>query len=370
MVNVFAVPVFFICFRECLETSIIVSVLLAFLKQTLGPERDPVIYKRLVKQVWIGVASGLAICIVIGAGMIGAFYGIGTDTFGPTEAIWEGVFALIASLIISLMGAALLRVSKLQDKWRVKLARALEAKDHEKNVSGGRLKRWLEKYAMFWLPFITVLREGLEAVVFIGGVGLTLPATAFPLAVLTGLAAGALVGFIIYKYVGGNRTSMQIFLIVSTCFLYLVAAGLFSKSVGYFEMNTWNKAIGGDAAETGDGAGSYDIRQSVWHVNCCNPELNGGGGWGVFNSLFGWTNSATYGTVISYNLYWLVTIVAFLAMGYNEKKGHWPFMKAKSMPFRADSESSSEAAHGVVTDSFAGSKAVSDGGVTSKELSG
>lgn len=27
------------------------SVLLAFLKQTLGPEQDPKIYKRLVKQV-------------------------------------------------------------------------------------------------------------------------------------------------------------------------------------------------------------------------------------------------------------------------------------------------------------------------------
>lgn len=66
-VNVFAVPskiyrtpshgiiahfsVFFICFRECLETSIIVSVLLAFLKQTLGAEGDRAVYKRLVKQV-------------------------------------------------------------------------------------------------------------------------------------------------------------------------------------------------------------------------------------------------------------------------------------------------------------------------------
>lgn len=43
--------VFFICFRECLETSIIVSVLLAFLKQTLGPERDAATYKKLVRQV-------------------------------------------------------------------------------------------------------------------------------------------------------------------------------------------------------------------------------------------------------------------------------------------------------------------------------
>jgi len=51
-VNVFAVPVFFIVFRETLETAIIVSVLLAFLKQTLdGPNRDVAVYKKLVKQV-------------------------------------------------------------------------------------------------------------------------------------------------------------------------------------------------------------------------------------------------------------------------------------------------------------------------------
>jgi high-affinity iron transporter len=33
--------------------------------------------------------------------------------------------------------------------------------------------------------------------------------------------------------------------------------------------------------------------------------------------------------VLSYNLYWLTVIVGFLAMMYNEKKGHWPFMKPK-----------------------------------------
>ena len=60
---------------------------------------------------------------------------------------------------------------------------------------------------------------------------------------------------------------LQVFLIVSTCFLYLVAAGLFSRSVWYFETNAWNKVVGGDASEVGSGPGSYDIRQSVWHVN-------------------------------------------------------------------------------------------------------
>lgn len=270
--------------------------------------------------------------------MIGGFYGLGVDTFSATEDIWEGVLGILASIIITVMGAALLRISKLQDKWRVKLEKALGHKKDPNETNKGRIKRWLEKYAMFLLPFITVLREGLEAVVYVGGVGLGLPASSFPLAVFTGLLAGVFVGYIIYRYVydvdqlypdltmpsGGRETSMQIFLIISTCFLYLVAAGLFSRGIWYFENNTWNKVIGGDASETGSGAGSYDIRQSVWHVNCCNPELGGGGGWGIFNALLGWTNSATYGSVIGYNLFWVCVMVGYSMMLYREKRGAIP----------------------------------------------
>jgi high-affinity Fe2+/Pb2+ permease len=51
MVNVFAVPVFFIVFRETLETGLVVSILLAFLKQQIGPEQDKKTYQRLRKQV-------------------------------------------------------------------------------------------------------------------------------------------------------------------------------------------------------------------------------------------------------------------------------------------------------------------------------
>jgi len=260
--------------------------------------------------------------------MIGAFYGLGKDVFSKTEDLWEGIFAVLASVIITLMGAALLRVSKLQEKWRVKIARALELKDRKRGATfGKRFKAWAERYAMFVLPFITVLREGLEAVVFIGGVGIGQPANAFPLPVFTGLLAGVAIGFLIYR--GANQASLQIFLIVSTCFLYLVAAGLFSRGVWSFQTHEWNTITGGDASEVGSGPGSYNIRESVWHVNCCNPELKGGGGWGIFNALFGWTNSATYGSVISYNMYWVAVIITFLLMLYTEKTGHFPFMKPK-----------------------------------------
>lgn len=132
--------------------------------------------------------------------MIGAFYKVGKNFYAGTEDIWEGAFGILACLIITIMGAALLRVSKLQDKWRYKLAKALEAKDStKKGTAGSRFKRWCEKYSMFMLPFVTVLREGLEAVIFIGGVGIGFPATSFPLPVFLGLGIGCLVGYFIYK---------------------------------------------------------------------------------------------------------------------------------------------------------------------------
>lgn len=58
--------------------------------------------------------------------------------------------------------------------------------------------------------------------------------------------------------------------------------------------------------------------------------MAGGNGWGFFNAIFGWTNSATYGSVLSYNLYWVFIIVSFIAMRYREIRGHWPLMRPKA----------------------------------------
>lgn len=57
---------------------------------------------------------------------------------------------------------------------------------------------------------------------------------------------------------------MSIFLVVSTCFLLLIGAGLLSKSVGDFETYKFAKLVGGDLAETGTGPGSYNVHGNVW----------------------------------------------------------------------------------------------------------
>jgi high-affinity Fe2+/Pb2+ permease len=51
-------------FREALECSIIVGVLLNYIKKTLPHEPEE--QKRLQKQVWLGAGTGLAISIIVG----------------------------------------------------------------------------------------------------------------------------------------------------------------------------------------------------------------------------------------------------------------------------------------------------------------
>ncbi|KAL6942230.1 high-affinity iron permease [Hanseniaspora vineae] len=327
--KVFNVAVFFVVFREALEAIIVVSVLLSFIKQSIGT--DVTLYKKLRLQIWLGSLAGFIICLIIGGAFIGAYYGLQKDVFGSTEDIWEGVFCMIATVMISIMGVAMLRLNKMQAKWRVKIARSLVEKPKVSEKTG-KVKKWqgfgywMKKYCMFILPFITVLREGLEAVVFVAGAGVTTTgsqASAFPLPVVVGLICGGLVGAFIYY--GGSYSSLQVFLVVSTCILYLIAAGLFSRGAWFFENYRFNKASGGDASEGGDGPGSYNILKTVYHINCCNPELDNG--WDIFNSLLGWQNTGYVSSMVCYNVYWIMCIITVGLMGFEEKKGHLPFCK-------------------------------------------
>lgn len=355
----FSVQIFFIILRETLESAIIVSVLLSLVKQTFTTEdpatHEPVLsvssktYQKFRSQVWIGAFGGLLLCTCIGGVFIGIFYLIGNDIWSVAERVWEGFFSVVSALIIAVMGLALLRVNSMQSKWRWKLKQTLrkqnavppedettnefheelarasdeirseanEEDEHVVQVLGDdhdvkrfvtirkRMRRFTQEYSLLILPFITTLREGLEAVVFVGGIGVNQPVTSFPLAIVVGAAFGIGIGMIMYK--GGNEMPLQYFLIVSSCFLYLVAAGLMSKGVWFFELESFVRKCGQDTSETGSGPGSYDIGNTIWHVNCCNGLTDGG--WMLFNALLGWSNTATYGSVFSYIAFWAFMII-------------------------------------------------------------
>ena len=441
----FSIQIFFIILRETLETAIIISVLLSFINQrshkqhhqeeeslsannenTTRPiSTDPGsgdINRKLKFQVWIGAILGLIICFIIGIIFVLIFYFVGQDYWSYTERVWEGVFSILSSVIITIMGIGLLRINKVMKlKWWIKLGDAYnyngqqqqqqqqqeeeeeiaaltdndilfgsngngEEDEDRLNYGGTRSssesneiitnsnsngssgssnpgilnndneesipltvssnftpsnnkhksipkkskhphrQSFNKKYFLAILPLVTTLREGLEAVVFIGGSAMSSSPNSIPLSVIGGISMGSIIGYFLYQ--GGNKLSLQYFLIFSTCFLYIVSAGLMSRGIWFLELEQFVRQCNGlDISETGSGPGSYDIAKSVWHVNCCNGLTDGW--WMVFNAIFGWTNSATYGSVLSYMIYWGVVIIWLKIKLYEERHGILPLVPLK-----------------------------------------
>ncbi|KAG6829745.1 hypothetical protein H0H92_003621 [Tricholoma furcatifolium] len=341
--GLFSVPIFFIVFRETLEAAIIISVLLGLVEQIVlndpigsptitqstidedskkgsdsasDPEDDTAHRRMLIRklriQIFAGGALGLLIALAIGAAFIAVWFTQASDLWAKSESLWEGIFELIASLMIFVMGITMLKLDRAKAKWRVKLMHAF---DKKQVVDGGtRTGKWV----LFILPLITVLREGIEAVIFVGGVSLGQSATSIPIAAIVGIICGLVCGFLIYQF--ASRSTLTIFLVVMTNFILLIGAGLFSKAIGEFEQNAFNTLLGADVDDSGGtGPGSYKVQGNVWHLNCCSPENNTGGqGWSIFNALFGWTNNATQGSVLSYVFYWLAVMVTLVYLKFKE----------------------------------------------------
>ncbi|KAL2914218.1 high-affinity iron permease [Polyrhizophydium stewartii] len=376
MPALFSVPIFFILLRETLEAAIIVSVLLAIIdKLAASSARFKTLAGPLRRRVWLGTLSGLLLSLAIGAAFLAVWYKYAVDLWAKAEALWEGIFSIISAVMVGVTAIAMLKSSRLYEKYAAKLARKLGAEgvasgslpagftsasaiqdaagpsagktnptivlvkndssasssnavqttDSDDQSSGdgtvvnaeesqvSALSRPLK--ALFWLPFITVLREGLEAVVFIGGVSLGEEPSSIPIAAIVGIIVGIAIGFIVHR--GGTVMKLHWFFVATGYILLLIADGLLSRGIGNFEDYTWGKAINLEADDVGTGA--FDPRRTVWHFNCCSPE-NKTQGWGIFNSLLGWRNNATIATVTGYCLFWVLAAGALVLMRMKEDR--------------------------------------------------
>ncbi|EKM56527.1 uncharacterized protein PHACADRAFT_253706 [Phanerochaete carnosa HHB-10118-sp] len=264
-------------------------------------------------QIFLGSFLGLFIALAVGAAFIAVWFTKASDLWSKSEELWEGIFELIACIMIFVMGVTMLKMDRAKAKWRVKLQRAFDGKKVDREAKSG-------KWVLFILPLITVLREGMEAVIFVGGVSLGQPAASIPIAAIVGLVCGLICGFLIYSF--ASRTTLTAFLILMTNFILLIGAGLFSRAIGSFQEQAFNTLVGSDVDDVGaagNGPGSYDVRGNVWHLDCCNPENNTDSqGWSIFNAIFGWTNNATIGSVLGYVFYWLAAMVVLAYLKYKE----------------------------------------------------
>lgn len=287
MSEYFSIAAFLILFREALEASIIIAVLLQMLQKMK--------MLHLKKWVWIGALVGVGISLIFSIVMIIIFYVANTKLFSSQASmIFKGCICYIACILITMVSFFMLNFYGLERKWRRKLQ---EAFDKDQSAKDKETKNM--KWSMLLLSGSATLREGVEAMLFLTGTSAGLSVKSVIIPGIVGIVAGSLLGVIVY-YTGHTIKSLKWFFIASAALLLLIAAGmvingtLFFSYAGLFgimfpyELRPWSNRI-------------------VWNaIDCCNPNTNQG--WALLRALFGWSAAPTNLSVLYYGLYWAVTL--------------------------------------------------------------
>ncbi|MHB1090859.1 MAG: FTR1 family iron permease [Ilumatobacteraceae bacterium] len=189
-----------ITLREGLEASLIIAILLTYLRKT-GRQADS-------RAVWLGTGLATLVCLVAGI-LINVFI---DGLHGKVEQAVEGFIALAAVGVLTYMIF-----------WMRTNSHSLGA--HLR----GKVDRSTNT-ALFTIAFVAVLREGLETVLFLLGAE-TQAASRLSVVVggLIGLVVAIGIGVLIYN--GSSRINLKTFFSSTAVLLLLFAAGLAGKAV-------------------------------------------------------------------------------------------------------------------------------------------
>jgi len=208
---------FVIALREGIEAALIVSIVLAYLKQLGATDRS--------RLVWWGTALAVLLSAAVGT----AIFVAGAEFEGTAEQVFEGLVTLAAVGVLTWMIF-----------WMRRQGARIKSELHEKVdtalVAGG--------LALAGLAFFAVLREGIETALFLYAAAkgtavegtAVAPATQVTGAVL-GLALAVILGVLLYR--GGIRMNLRSFFRVTGMILIVVAAGLFAYSLHELQEAGW-----------------------------------------------------------------------------------------------------------------------------------
>lgn len=269
---------FIILFREAFEAALIVGIILSYLKRTGATNKYiTVIY---------GTVAAIAVSLITGA----AFKMLAVNFEGANEEIFEGVTMLVTAALLSTMIVWMIRVKPS--------VKQIES-ETSTSLSGN-------KWGLFLLVFISIFREGIEAVLFLSG--LDVSGTGAIIGSFLGLIIG--VGMVYLLFRGLISLNFKLLFNVTNTLLVLIAAGLVAH--GFREL----QSAGIITALTTD----------VWNIN---PALNPDGSYpllhdkGTIGSLlsgvFGYNGDPSILEVLSYLLY-IGAIVIASKVGTSNKK--------------------------------------------------
>jgi high-affinity iron transporter len=257
---------FLIFLREGLEGCMIVSILLAYLAKAGLPA--------LRRQVWAGVVVALVLAM---AGGVVAYHLVRQYDGSLTQTVLEGITYLVAAGVLTYMTLWMKREGR---EMKQKLT---ERMDEAVHTGSGT--------ALGLLAFVTVLREGLETVVFSLAIALSGSGTGVLSGAALGLALALVLAYLLYRV--GVRLNLQLFFNVVGSFLMLSAAGLLADAVEDFQalgwLSFWNHPL--------------------WHTGGVLPEGSFLGD--LLHSFLGYAAAPTALQVVSYALY-LGVVLALL----------------------------------------------------------
>jgi high-affinity iron transporter len=197
-------PTFVIGLREGMEAALIVGIVAAFLGQQ-GRQSA-------LRQVWIGVAAAVLICIGVGV----ALQIVSDDLPQRQQEGLETVVGLVAVVMVTYMVLWMRRHSR-------NLKQDLEHQAESALASG-------TSKALVLMAFLAVLREGFETVVFLlATFHASGNATLSWVGALLGILLAVLLGYLIYR--GGIRINLSRFFRVTGIVLVVIAAGLVMTAV-------------------------------------------------------------------------------------------------------------------------------------------
>lgn len=216
------IPSFVVTLREGVEASLIIGIVAAFLVRQGRPDA--------MRQVWIGVAAAVALCVAVGVGL----RIVGSEL---PEAQQEGLATIVALVAVAAITYMIV--------WMRRNARGI------KGALEGETAAALAKgsaTALVAMAFLAVLREGFETSVFLLAVfdDATNPAAAAIGAVL-GLVAAVAIGIGLYR--GGVKLNLTRFFRITGVILVFVAAGLLASAAHTAEEAGWITGLQSQAVD-------------------------------------------------------------------------------------------------------------------------
>lgn len=286
--SVFSIPAFFIVLREVLEACLVVGIVLAYLNKTGSTQYN--------KWVWYGAAAGIVIAGGVGLAFGIVFWATDDQLFkGNAEKIFEGVAFLVAALLLTWMITWMMIMGKnLQAHMEAQVEKIIDSGD-----SFGK-----NKWGIFLMVFIQVLREGIETVIFlIGSANADEQGgwRAIPLPGILALIVGVAVSYLLFQ--GLLVLDVARFFLISSFILMAFAAGLVSHA--FHELQEVDLFGPWDPSDERDWWNA-----KMWStVVCCNDKTNEF--FAMLRALFGYQDKPTFIEWVTYFGYWLIVAVIF-----------------------------------------------------------